>query len=190
MEQLSEGTQNIIKTIKGGKMKLKYILPTLFTLIFLLNQPALCQSNIPTKKAQLKKEIRELTRSSDLVVVGKIQKMYSGWNKQKTRIYTTVTVQVEDYVKGTQTGSTILVTHLGGEVDGVGELYSHTPKFTSQEEVMLFLHKNKEGNLIITKGDRGKFNLHKNASLNIKTIGTGENIDEVKNIVRNNSIKK
>jgi len=142
------------------------------------------------KKVNLiQKKIEELSDQSDLVVVGKVSKIHSKWNKDKNRIYTDVTVDVEEFVKGSESGKTIVITHPGGEVGSVGEWYSYAPKFKPSEEVMLFLHKNKQGDLNVTKSAKGKFNVKKDEKLNFKTLESGESVEGIKAIVKHKVIK-
>ena len=170
-------------------MKLQNFILIIFAAFLFLGQSIFSQNKVLNKKGSLQKAITELSKKSDLIVVGKVSKMQSAWNKQKTRIYTNITVDVEEYVKGNGNTKSIIVTNPGGEVDGVGELYTHTPKFKSTEEVMLFLNKNKEGRLFVTNGHKGKFSVIKDASLNKKIIGTGESINDIKAMVKGRLIK-
>jgi len=101
--------------------------------------------------------LEDLAKKAEVIVVGKVSNVKSEWNNEKTRIYTKVTVDVGEYVKGETPDRTLVVTQLGGEVDGVGELYTHTPRFSKEEEVLIFARKDSKNNLIIEGGDQGKF---------------------------------
>lgn len=86
-------------------------------------------------------EIKYLTQGADVILAGKVLQQKSKWNKNRSRIYTDATIQVEEYLKGNTNESSIVVTYLGGEVGGVGELYTHMPKFNDDEEILVFLKK-------------------------------------------------
>ena len=91
-------------------------------------------------------ETAELTRQADVVVVGKVADVRSAWNHERTRIQTTVTVAVDpDHSRGPEGSGTIAVVTPGGEVDGVGEYYSHTARFRKDEDVVVFARKDSEG---------------------------------------------
>jgi len=108
--------------------------------------------------------LEELTKKAEVIVVGKISNVKSEWNNEKTRIYTKVTVDVGEYVKGETPARTLVITQLGGEVDGVGELYTHTARFSKEEEVLLFVKKDSKSNLIVAGGDEGKYVVTKDKS--------------------------
>lgn len=98
----------------------------------------------------------ELTRQADLVVVGKVADMRSSWNPGRTRIQTAVTVAVDQQLKGNAGGGSLTILTPGGEVDGVGEYYSHTARFTKDEHVVVFARRSPDGTLRVTGGEQGK----------------------------------
>jgi hypothetical protein len=102
-------------------------------------------------------EIEALSRDADVIITGKVTKQQSEWNRDKTRIVTYTTVKAEEYLKGNIHNSFLIVSHPGGEVDGVGEIYSHMPTFKDDEEVLLFLKNDKKGNQYrVLYGEKGK----------------------------------
>lgn len=110
--------------------------------------------------AQSKKlTTKDLTDRAEVVAVGKVTGIRSEWNQDRTRIYTKVTISVDQYVKGEQSEKILTVTHLGGEVGEVGELYTGTPKFQTDEEVLIFIEKDRKNNLRITGGAQGKLRI-------------------------------
>ncbi|HTS00421.1 MAG TPA: hypothetical protein VML00_11745 [Bacteroidota bacterium] len=98
----------------------------------------------------------ELAARADVVALGKVSLLSPHWNADHSRIFTSVTLNVDSYLKGNQAGPlTILVP--GGEVDGVGEMYSHTATFRRDEDVLVFVQKDVRGNYVVTGGRGGKF---------------------------------
>ena len=94
---------------------------------------------------------------ADVIITGKVSHNKSGWNENKTRIYTKTTVQVKEYIKGQNNGSYMEIMSPGGEVGEVGELYTHMPRFEDNEEVLVFLKqdgKNKQYKVL--SGEEGK----------------------------------
>ena len=136
-----------------------------------------------------KSKIENLVEKSEVIVLGKVTEMRSEWNRNKSKIFTKVSIKVIENLKGSENDQTIVISHLGGEVDGLGELYSHMPKFTQDEEALIFAKRDKENNLIVTKGLEGKFNITKDMTTGEKTVGLYKSLNEfsssIKNIIKN-----
>lgn len=116
----------------------------------------------------------ELTNGSDLVAVGRIRGKEAAWDAQRSRIETTVTMEVDEYLKGSA-GRTITIITPGGEVGGVGELYSHAARFEKDEEVVVFvrkdLDKRKKERFQISGGTRGKETIKRDEETGERTVG-------------------
>ena len=105
-------------------------------------------------------EIKNLTNGADIILTGKVTEQASSWNKDKTRIYTKATIQVEEYLKGNNTQSIVTVKYLGGEVGEIGEMYSHMPRFKDNEEVLVFLEKSGNNtDYKVLYGEEGKISV-------------------------------
>lgn len=89
-----------------------------------------CQSRIATTS--------EVAEQADVVVVGKVGGLVVEWVDGRTRIQTRVMIAVDQYVKGDASTKSMTVIVPGGKVDGVGEVYSHAPRFLRNENVVLF----------------------------------------------------
>jgi hypothetical protein len=133
-----------------------------------------------------------LTRRSEIVAHGRVKEMKSQWEGNKERIVTRVTMAVGEYLKG-GAGSVMTITSPGGEVDGVGEWYSHTARFAKDEEVVVFAEKDKKGNLQLTGGSEGKISIKKDASSGMSRVSDGVSLDDfkarIKETVRKQAIK-
>jgi hypothetical protein len=127
----------------------------------------------------------ELTQQADLVVVGKVSGLKAGWNSDKSRIFTTVTLEVDQTLKGDAGAGSVTILVPGGEVDGVGELYSHTAQFKKDEEVVVFAKKDKQGRLRTTGGENGKLSVRKDAATGISLVSGETALDEFTTKVRN-----
>lgn len=115
-------------------------------------------------------ELKNLSQNADVIITGKVTQQNSSWNESKTRIYTLATIQVDEYLKGGNTGSSIVVSYPGGEVGDIGELYSHMPRFEDNEEVLVFLKKDQTGSSYkVVNGEEGKLTV-------ISDAKTGEKI--------------
>ena len=136
----------------------------------------------------------ELTQQADLVVVGKVAGMESGWNSDRSRIYTTVKLAVDQTLKGDAGSASVSILVPGGEVDGVGELYSHTPQFKKNEDVVVFAEKDKQGRYRISGGHEGKVSVMKDEATGTRFLPNRmrlENFEtEIRNSVRAQSMKE
>ena len=99
----------------------------------------------------------QLIRESDVIVVGKVGALKSEWNADKSRIQTVVTIRVGETIKGEVDAGTLTVLIPGGEVDGVGEWYSHSVRFQDSEDVVVFAKRDPKGIMRVTGGEHGKF---------------------------------
>jgi hypothetical protein len=130
-------------------------------------------------------EIKSLAEGSDIIITGKVVAQNSVWNEDRTRIFTNVTIQVDEYLKGNNTGSRLIVSHQGGEIGEVGELYSHTPAFNNAEEVLLFIKKdNKDDTFEIYQGENGKLTILRDQNTNEKMTTWHRDVNSLKLEIR------
>ena len=90
----------------------------------------------------IKKSVEELTYEADSILIGEVKSIESRWNKERTLIYTYVTIFVRKYTKalpGMKEVREITIKVPGGEVGDIGLKVSDTPEFREGEEVFLFL---------------------------------------------------
>ena len=110
-------------------------------------------------------KLQKMSRDADLILTGKVIKQQSAWNQNKTRIITSTTIEAEEYLKGNAGRKFLVVNHPGGEVGGVGEIYTHMPTFKDNEEMLLFLKNDKKGNdYKVLYGEDGKIDIMNSAS--------------------------
>ncbi len=114
--------------------------------------------------------LEKLTQNAEMIVTGKVTQMESGWNAEETRIYTTITIAVDQFLKGEQSDHTLTLQELGGEVGEVGELYTHVPKFNMNEEVLVFVKKDQNDQLHVAGGVKGKLSIITDERTGSKTV--------------------
>ncbi len=133
-----------------------------------------------------------LTKKADVVAVGRVTGLTAEWDQNKRRIVTHVTMNVGEYLKG-GAGSVMTITSPGGEVDGVGEWYSHTARFNKDEDVVVFAEKDKSGNFRVSGGQEGKISIKKDQASGQPRVSERVSLDEfktrVKDAVRAQEIK-
>lgn len=86
----------------------------------------------------------DLTQEAENIIVGKVVRKECRYDEEGKRIYTYVTISVEEDLKGKAGEKEITVRHLGGEVGEKGLMVSDTPSFEEDEEVLVFLRKGKK----------------------------------------------
>jgi hypothetical protein len=110
----------------------------------------------------LQSEIKILSKNADVILTGKVIRQNSSWNNDRSRIYTNVVVQADEYLKGNYSEKTLSLSTPGGEVGDVGELYSHMPRFNNEEEVLVFVKRDKKDkNYKVLNGEEGKLTLYR-----------------------------
>lgn len=83
--------------------------------------------------------IEELAGRSDLVVLGDVESVTSGWSEDGKTIFTTAIVVVAEVIKGQSVRRRIGVEYPGGEVGEIGLRVSDEPGMAKGEKVLLFL---------------------------------------------------
>ena len=133
---------------------------------------------------QSEAKLKQLTTNADVIVTGKVSGKTSSWNMDKTRIYTEASLQVDEYLKGNNTGNSVVITYPGGEVNGIGELYTHMPKFENNEDVLVFLKKDVKGYKVFD-GEEGKIQIIKDAKTGEKITSSNVRINYLKTKIKN-----
>lgn len=111
----------------------------------------------------------ELTKASQIVIVGDVLSVSSGWQKNRTDIATSVQVHVQEYVKsGTSRPSVITLKHPGGKaVDSSQRTWDMVvpgvPTFVPGVKAMLFCKKRGEF-WELTGWSQGYFRVQQTAS--------------------------
>ena len=134
----------------------------------------------------IQSEIKNLSEGADMIVTGKVVNQKSEWSSDKSKIYTNVTIQVDEFLKGSNNQNKIVIKNLGGEVGNVGETYSHVPTFQDDEDVLLFVKKStKDESLRVFEGDEGKLTLYKNKKTGEKVTSKNIKASEMKKEIKN-----
>jgi hypothetical protein len=101
--------------------------------------------------------LEELARGAALIVEGQVSGVESAWNAQHSQIYTTVTVQVRRYLKGSG-AARLQFRYLGGVVGDQTLAIVGQAAFARNENVLLFLDPRwSEGVFPVLDGEHGKF---------------------------------
>lgn len=107
-------------------------------------------------------DMRELSRSSSDIVIGRVERVASRWNASGTKIFTDVTVRVSESLKGA--GGVVTFSQLGGTVGDLRQTVEGCPAFAPGEEAVLFLWRDDRGQAQLTGLGQGKFEIRRDGS--------------------------
>src|SRR6185503_18163942 len=124
--------------------------------------PAIATTIVPMDTRAL------VTRSHD-IVIGEVTSVRSRWNETHTRIVTDVTVRVSETLKGGAANELVL-TQMGGEIDGMRYTVEGGPRFTPGEETLLFAWRDAAGRPQVSGLSQGKFEIRRDAASGARTL--------------------
>lgn len=84
----------------------------------------------------------ELTKASDLVIVGKVEDIEAQWSKDGRTIFTSAYIVIDNVIKGTAQAN-IMIEYEGGEIGDIGLKVSDESALLKGEKVILFLKSGK-----------------------------------------------
>jgi hypothetical protein len=83
--------------------------------------------------------IETLARRAPVIVEGRVAAKRSEWNADGTKIYTIITLAVDEYHKGGLNENSLDIRYLGGSVGDITMAVMGQPTFALNERVFLFL---------------------------------------------------
>jgi hypothetical protein len=107
----------------------------------------------------------EFTADDDLItgaraiVIGKVLSLACRLDAEQDRIFTYVTLNVEETLKGEINERRIVLKEEGGEVAGQGSIIFGTPQFSRGERVLLYLDTWRDGSLRVHQMSFGKLTI-------------------------------
>jgi hypothetical protein len=142
-----------------ARYSLKSALPKII-LVCLASLVAIASGAVPARRAKA-----NLTSDDDLIigaraiVVGRVLSLACRLDADEDRVYTYVTVDVEETIKGEISDRQIVVKEEGGEVDGQGSIIFGAPQFKRGERVLLYLDTRADGSLRVHQLSFGKLTI-------------------------------
>lgn len=97
-------------------------------------------------------DIEDMAAVAPVVVVGEVNQVETGWNPDKTKIYTRVWITPDEVLKGPRKLGTVKLKLLGGRVGDVVARMAGAPRFESGERVLVFLEPRKDQDGFLTVG--------------------------------------
>lgn len=106
----------------------------------------------------LKLDLKTLTAKSETIVQGTVSEIT--FVREEGRIYTYVTIAVEEVLKGDDAQKSVEFRVLGGKMDDLITIVHGTPEFSKDEEVLVFLERPlADKPLVVTGMVQGKFHI-------------------------------
>jgi putative Ig domain-containing protein/matrixin len=123
-------------------------------------------------------DMDDLTRSSTAAVIGTVEGL-SGVQARDGRLFTLVTLDIEEVLRGTLPAMTIVLKEVGGTVGGQREVIFGAPSFRRGEHVLVFLQVGPDGSLHTNQLAMGKFGIEIDATgtpYAIRAFGIGSSV--------------
>src|SRR5437868_8682439 len=104
------------------------------------------------------------------IVIGQVRSLACRLDAEQDRVFTYVTLDIEETLKGAINERRIVFKEEGGEVAGQGSFIYGTPQFTRGERVLLYLDTWRDGSLRTYQMAFGKLTIVEDADSNEPTI--------------------
>lgn len=114
----------------------------------------------------------ELALMADAIFVGRCIGVKEEWDDAKGKIYTYATFDVEDLIKGDMPGQ-VTVKSLGGQVGNLKMIVPGSPKFSTNQEYLVFLWKDASGAYRVLGMTQGKYNVYTEQATGRKFVKRG-----------------
>ncbi|MFA6470831.1 MAG: hypothetical protein WCU00_02230 [Candidatus Latescibacterota bacterium] len=127
----------------------------------------------------------KLTKLSESVINGKVEKTEAQWSEDKKTIITRATIQINKVIRGNLNNNEIIVEYPGGEIGDIGLKVSDVSSLKAGEEVILFLTRkdSKDDSVFkITGNAQGHYTIDKNRIARkggFSVMGNKETIDNI-----------
>ncbi len=93
------------------------------------------------------------------IIRGKVLSVASAYDSQQDRVYTYITIKVQEVIKGNITERKIVLKELGGQAGDHAFILFGSPRFTPGEQTLLYLDTRPDGSLQTHQMFLGKFNI-------------------------------
>ncbi len=127
---------------------------------------------------------KDMAKQARNIVVGKVTKVKSKWNGDRTQIYTLVSISVDQYIKGKLPRKTITLKQLGGTVGDAVLWVADAPRFTAGEEVLVFI---RPGLVPVVGMSNGKLSIDDDSTGRKLIAGTDLALDDLVKEIRDSS---
>ena len=122
---------------------------------------ALCTAWPALATTLITQDTNGLVRGSSDIVVGRVATVWAHWDDSHQHIVTDVVIDVSESLKGAN--QRLVLTQLGGEVDGYRLTVPGCPTFKPGEEALLFVWRDARGKAQLNGLGQGKFEIRSDA---------------------------
>ncbi|HKG23145.1 MAG TPA: putative Ig domain-containing protein [Blastocatellia bacterium] len=119
----------------------------------------------------------EMVVGARAIVRARVLATSSGPDEEKAAVYTYVTLQVEEVLKGRVVAGRVVLKEPGGEFAGRGTIVYGSPRFDPGESVLLYLDSWPDGSLRVHQMYLGKFSILKDPGTGLETIVRSSPVD-------------
>jgi hypothetical protein len=151
---------------------------------------AVARVDVASASRILPVSIDQLTRNASVILEGEVTAVRGDWNSDRNRIYTTVSIRVDQFHKGALASRVVDVRYLGGTVGDVTMSVSGQPTFEPNERVFVFLKPNfEQRDVPVVGNDAGKFRMATSAQGDVllgstQTIDKSDVVREIRSVLR------
>jgi len=114
--------------------------------------------------------LEDMVRSSELIIIGRVTRVWSAWDGQHRFIWTHNEIAVHDAAKGGR-GESLVVSEPGGVVNGEGMRIAGAPTYAPGEQVLLFLERVPNGYLRSMGLGQGKLRISADGRVHLTHSG-------------------
>jgi len=101
----------------------------------------------------------DLITGARAIVIGKVRALACRLDAEQDRVFTYITIDVEETLKGEINARRIVLKEEGGEAEGQGSIIYGTPQFARGERVLLYLDTWADGSLRVHQMSFGKLTI-------------------------------
>jgi hypothetical protein len=151
---------------------------------------AVARVDVASATRALPVSIDQLTRNASVILEGEVTAVHGDWNSDRNRIYTTVSIRVDQFHKGALTTQVVDLRYLGGTVDDVTMAVFGQPTFEPNERVFVFLKANfDQRDVPVVGNEAGKFRMATSAQGDVllgptQTYEKSDVVREIRSVLR------
>lgn len=113
--------------------------------------------------------LADLVKRADVVAIGRCESCVPSWNHAKKRIYTTITIKVSEYLKGSL-GPKFYIRQIGGRIGTKEMRVPGMPLFRPGAEFVIFLAKADDGSYHVVGLSQGLFEVFTDTIIGQKVV--------------------
>jgi len=180
---IMSGTKS--RMCKSNRIRLSLIIVGIALVLVLVLSDISCSSArpdaSPTVVTAIMQEltIEQITANADSIIIGKVIDTAVKKDMLTGNINTYISVNVEEWIKGTTDSNVVTIREQGGEIGDERQWAEDSVQFSNGEKVLLFLKSNGDKTSSVLGGFQGKVTLEKTNTPGRIELTVGNNPAEV-----------